>query len=319
MIKQSKEEIYINLKFGVDIQQSIINRLSDYCVHFGNPEVFAEEDKKKFLESDFMLGWCDPELLVTSKNLKWIQLDSVGYGQYQNLNWSDANIHPRVTNLRFLLADFAAETTVAGLLSYFRGVQELVKLQQLRTWDQVGIRKQLTTLMGKKVLIVGMGGIGQAIKSRLSNFKCEISTYGNSLESADFILLDELDNRISETDVLVICLPENTSTIGLFDSTRLSKLKNSAVVVNVGRGSVLDEDALIGMLSTNRIAFAILDVTQQEPLTKNNKLWDLPNVLLTQHTGGGVKDENLLKLDFFFQNLELFRSGLPLINEISIV
>lgn len=315
---KTPDKIYINLSFDPETKQSIINRLPQYDVHFGDPEAFNQEDEKKFLESEIMFGWCDSKLLESNTNLKWIQLDSVGYGQYQNVKWKDSNDHPRVTNLRFLFADFVAETAIAGLLAYIRGVPALVQLKQARTWDQLGMRRQISTLTGKKVLIAGMGGIGQAVKSRLSNFKCEISTYGNSLETADFVSHEELDQKITDTDILIICLPENSSTIGLFDSTRLHQLKKSAIVINVGRGSVLDEEALISLLSSKNIAFAILDVTQQEPLSQDNKLWDLPNVLLTQHTGGGVHGENLLKLAFFLENLQLFSSGSPLLNEITI-
>lgn len=313
-----REKIYINLSFDPETKLSIIVCLPEYDVHFGDPEAFNPEEEKKFLESEIMFGWCDAKLLAASNNLKWLQLDSVGYGQYKNLKWKDAGAHPRVTNLRFLFADFVAETAIAGLLAYIRGVPALVQLKQERTWNQLGMRTQISTLTGKKVLIAGMGGIGQAVKSRLSNFKCEISTYGNSLETGDFVSHKKLDQKITDTDILIICLPENDSTIGLFDSVRLHQLKKSAVVINVGRGSVLDEKALIGMLSTNEIAFAILDVTQQEPLSESNKLWDLPNVLLTQHTGGGVHGENLLKLDFFLENLQRFSSGSPLLNEIAI-
>lgn len=313
-----REKIYINLSFDLETKQSIINRLPQFDVHFGNPEAFNPEEEKKFLESEIMFGWCDAKLLTASDNLKWIQLDSVGYGQYKNLKWKDAGSHPRVTNLRFLFADFVAETAIAGLLAYIRGVPALVKLKQERSWNQLGMRTQISTLTGKKVLIAGMGGIGQAVKSRLSNFKCEISTYGNSLKTADFVSHEKLDQKITDTDILIICLPENDSTIGLFDSDRLHQLKKSAVVINVGRGSVLDEEALISLLSGNKIAFAILDVTQKEPLTETDKLWDLSNVLLTQHTGGGVHGENLLKLEFFLENLKLFTSGRLLLNEINI-
>lgn len=315
---KTPDKIYINLSFDSDTKQSIINRLPRYDVHFGGSEAFNPEDEKKFLESEIMFGWCDSKLLTSSNNLMWLQLDSVGYGQYQNLKWKDAGVHPRITNLRFLFADFVAETAIAGLLAYLRGVPELVQLKQERTWDQLGMRRQISTLTDKKVLIAGMGGIGQAVESRLSNFKCQISTYGNSLETADFVSHEELDQKITDTDILIICLPENASTIGLFDSTRLHQLKKSAVVINVGRGSVLDEEALVGLLSSNKISFAILDVTQKEPLSESNKLWDLPNVLLTQHTGGGVRGENLLKLEFFLENLQLFSAGSPLLNEIII-
>jgi len=273
---RTPDKVYINLSFDSETRQSIVNRLSEYDVHFGDSESFSPEDEKKFLESAIMFGWCDSKLLESNTNLKWIQLDSVGYGQYQNVKWKDSSVHPRVTNLRFLFADFVAETAIAGLLAYIRGVPALVQLKQERTWNQLGMRKQISTLTGKKVLIAGMGGIGQAVKSRLCNFKCEISTYGNSLETADFVSHEELDRKIIDTDILIICLPENSSTIGLFDSTRLHQLKKSAVVINVGRGSVLDEEALISLLSRKKVAFAILDVTQKEPLSESNKLGICP-------------------------------------------
>ena len=101
---RTPDKVYINLSFDSETRQSIINRLSEYDVHFGDSESFSPEDEKKFLESAIMFGWCDSKLLESNTNLKWIQLDSVGYGQYQNVKWKDSSVHPRVTNLRFLFA-----------------------------------------------------------------------------------------------------------------------------------------------------------------------------------------------------------------------
>ena len=108
---------------------------------------------------------------------------------------------------------------------------------------------------------------------------------------------------------MISCLPETEETIGILDRSRLSKLKRDALFVNVGRGSVVDENVLVDLLTNKKIGGCVLDVSGQEPLPADHPLWECPNTILTQHTGGGDENEVTGKVKLFLKNLERFNDG----------
>ena len=122
----------------------------------------------------------------------------------------------------------------------------------------------------------------------------------------------ELDAALATADLLLNTLPHTPATIGFLNHTRLARLKPNAVVVNVGRGSTLDETALVALLDSGHLGGAVLDVTAVEPLPAASPLWRHPKVLLTQHTGGRFPGELDRKLDVFLANLARFERGEPL-------
>jgi phosphoglycerate dehydrogenase-like enzyme len=174
------------------------------------------------------------------------------------------------------------------------------------------IRETLFLLHKAKVLILGSGAIGLKTQQLLSGFECETTVLNSKT-------ISQLSEYLPDTDILIATLPETAETIGLINKEYLSMLKPSALFVNVGRGSAVDENALIEILQANKIFGAVLDVTELEPLPTESPLWNMPNVLLTQHSSGGWAKESFEKVVFFLANLDHFEKGEELTNNVDLV
>jgi phosphoglycerate dehydrogenase-like enzyme len=148
----------------------------------------------------------------------------------------------------------------------------------------------VTTLLGARVLIWGFGAIGQTIAPLLDQLGAQVRGVARSSgERSGFAVIaeDDLPQELGRTDVLLMILPSTPATAQALDAERLAALPAHAYVVNVGRGSTVDESALVAALSDGRIAGAALDVTSTEPLQPDSPLWDAPNLVLTPHAAGG--------------------------------
>lgn len=247
-----------------------------------------------------------PEALAGAGGLKWVQLESVGFGEYADLDWTTLGQRLTLTNLAGFFADPVAETALAGLLSLARGVDRLARLQASRTWEGDPIRKRLRLLKGARVVMLGNGAINRRLAELLAPFGCEITALNSSAGTAD------LDALLPQADILVATVPDTPATRGLLSAERLALLPRHAVLANLGRGSLIDEDALADALADGRLAGAVLDVTQDEPLPLDHPFWTCPDILLTQHSGGGTADELDRKIDTFLANLARYRAGQPL-------
>ncbi len=247
-----------------------------------------------------------PETLANAGTLTWVQLESVGFGEYADLDWPLLGQRLTLTNLAGFFADPVAETALAGLLALGRGVDRLVRLQASRTWEGDPIRTRLRLMKGARVVMLGHGAINRRLAELLAPFGCHIAALTSATTTAD------LDALLPRADVLVATVPDTPSTRGLLSAERLALLPPHAVLANLGRGSLLDEPALADALVEGRLAGAVLDVTQDEPLPPDHPFWTCPNILLTQHSGGGTADELDRKIDAFLANLARYRAGQPL-------
>jgi glyoxylate/hydroxypyruvate reductase len=292
----------------------LVGQLGGDDVHYGDPVQFTSAARDAFIRSEVAFGWCPPQLLAEAPRLRWLQLDSAGCEPYLDLDWRLLSQRITVTNLRGLFSVQVAETAVGGALALFRGLGQLAVLQHARTWRSEELREGLRTLSGASVLVIGEGAIGRAIKDRLAAFGCLVTTFGTQSSGADLVSMQQLDRALSAADLAFLSLPLTPSTRGVIDRRRLAMLAPSAVLVNVGRGGLIDEPALIEQLHAGRLGGAVLDVTDVEPLPAEHPLWSTPNVILTQHSAGGSDDEITRKLDIFLENLKLYRSRAPLRN-----
>ena len=276
------------------------------CTVLFSDELPEDLRHTNFLESDICFGNVPSSWLEETTSLKWIQLESVGFGEYQHLGLNSSIL---MTSLKGFFDIPVAETIVSGILALYRGIDRLVVDKQNKRWEGATLRPDLRILKGTKVLILGGGTIGQRTKKLLSAFDADISIYDKYRTDSDVSDLLSLDDCIKKTDVLISCLPETEETIGILDRSRLSKLKRDALFVNVGRGSVVDEIVLIDLLMQRKIGGCVLDVTGQEPLPEEHPLWECPNTILTQHTGGGYENEVTGKVNLFLENLKRFNQG----------
>jgi phosphoglycerate dehydrogenase-like enzyme len=256
---------------------------------------------------EIAFGNPSPEALTRAEALRWVQLESVGFGEYTDLNWDLLGPRLTLTNLAGFFADPVAETALAGLLALARGVDRLVRLQATRSWEGDPIRSKLRLLQDARVVMLGNGAINQRLAELLSPFGCNVTALDSRASVAD------LDRLLPGADILVATVPDTPATRGLLSAERLSLLPSHAVLANLGRGSVLDEGALCEALTDGRLAGAVLDVTQDEPLPQDHLFWTRPNILLTQHSGGGTADELDRKIDTFLANFDRYQAGEPLV------
>ena len=244
------------------------------------------------------------------KNLKWIQSFSAG---------ADAILTPEVVNSNLIVTNVSgihatpiAEHVLGYILIFTKRFYDTFKKQQEKIWEA---NQDLTELREKTVLVVGLGHIGTEI-ARLANcFGANaVGVKHNLLKNRpDFVSevypIDHLDNILPKADFVVLSLPLTPETKHLFDMKKFEKMKKSGVLINIGRGALIKEDDLIEALEQKIIAGAALDVTEEEPLPKKSKLWEMENVVITPHHSGLSEKYMDRAIDLFCINLKAYIKG----------
>jgi glyoxylate/hydroxypyruvate reductase A len=244
-------------------------------------------------------------------NLQLWQLDSAGFDRYKGLV-----VAAPVANMGDYFAWPCAETMVAGLLALYRAVPELARLQAEQRWVGAPIRERMGLLRAKRVIILGSGTIGLAVRQQLSGFGCQVRLLARTDPQAQLHSREELAAALPATDIVVNCLPGSAENF--FAADLIAALPPHGIYASVGRGTTTDEPALIAALQAGRLGGAVLDVTATEPLPPGHPLWTIPNVLLTQHTGGGQPDEAAGKVAQLLRNLHRLQAGQPLENQVAL-
>lgn len=273
-----------------------------------------DEQLNELLKADILLGNPRPvEWLQKAVNLKWVQLYSTGFEYYHSVK-----IPAVITNIQGYYSQPCAETMIAGIMALYRKINTFSLLQDRKQWVGQQIRSELQLLKNKKVIILGTGNIGRRIAAILKGgFGAEILFFGRTAPDARLRTPDELLQHISWADIVIGCLPGTKETRGLFTKQMIGGMKPTALFCNVGRGNLVkDEDALTDALIKKKIGGAVLDVTTVEPIPPESKLWDCPNTILSQHSGGGEDTEYDGILELFLENLANYKTGKPLANQI---
>jgi phosphoglycerate dehydrogenase-like enzyme len=231
-----------------------------------------------------------------------------------------------VTNSAVIMGDPIAEQALSGILYFVRNLDIAVDQQRRSEWNKapfVDDRSLARELSECRALIVGMGGIGSAVARRLSVLGCPctgVRRHGDAPLPEGFEragTLDDIDVLLPAADIVVLATPLTPLTRGVLSAARTDCLKPGAIVVNMARGALLDEDALIRNLTSGRLRGAVLDVFEEEPLPVTSPLWGLRNVLITPHVAA-VSPRLFWKreLELFLDNWERYRAGVPLRNQI---
>jgi phosphoglycerate dehydrogenase-like enzyme len=229
-----------------------------------------------------------------------------------------------ITSGRSLHNDTVAEHALALILAGLRGLHLLVAAQPQHRWRSElggtrveGADGRVETLFGARVLIWGFGAIGETLAPLLAGLGARVTGVGRAdgtRAGYPVIGVDRLPEELPSTDVLVMILPHAPDTRDALDARLLGLLPSRAWVVNVGRGSTVDEDALVETLREGRIAGAALDVFRTEPLPEDSPLWDLPNVIISPHSAGGRPRAAATLVE---ENLEAFLAGRPMRNVVT--
>lgn len=304
--------VFVYLPTNRDTRQRLMDLAGQHELVICDPSHPDREAESQFQRAEVAFGGVPATWVARSAELRWLQLDSVGVEPYLPLDWESLGARITCTNLHGFFATPVAETVLAGVLALYRGVLILHDLQQHAHWLKNDIRAKLRTLEGASVLLLGAGSIGRRLRELFAAFGAQVITFDRAGSGCDISSTTELDAALPQVDIVVAALPDTPATRNLMNSERLSRLRESAVIVNVGRSGVIDETALIDALQASRIAGALLDVTSMEPLPPDHPLWSCGNVLLTQHTAGGTHDEMDRKISVFAENLRRYLSGEPL-------
>ena len=251
-------------------------------------------------------------LLELAPGLRWVQTTSAGVGPLvKRLGLEDSDLI--VTTASGIHAQPLAEFVFAALLFHSKALGRLQSEQRARQWN----RFSGSELAGQTMAIVGPGRIGQEIARIARAFRMRVVAMGrtNDPGRAEALGVDRLFDRaelaamLGEADCLVVCAPQTPETEDLLGAGEFQALKPGAVFINIGRGSIVDEDALFAGLRSGRIAFAALDVFREEPLPPSSPFWDLPNVLINPHSASTVDTENAKIVDLFLTNLGHYLNG----------
>jgi len=246
-----------------------------------------------------------PELVAAMPRIAWIQALTTGIDPLLALNLPPSVV---VTSARGIHGPQMAELTVLLMMALSRDFPRMLANQREKRWQRWGQR----LLAGKTLVIVGVGAISEALAARCKPLGLKVVgiTSRSSVEHFDEVRPRlHLREAVAGADFLVLLIPYSPETHHMIDASVLAAMKPTAYLINVARGGVVDEGALIEALRTHQIAGAGLDVFAQEPLPESSPLWDLDNVIITPHIGGmsNIYAEQVLPL--LLHNLRAFAAG----------
>ena len=302
--------IYIACALESFEKKIIKDNLKKHNLYFSNLK-FKEIADNNFLKCEIVFGNIPSNWVKQSAKIKWLQLESTGFGEYSKVKKNFLNKDVIITNLKSFFACQVAQTTMAGIFSFYRGLDTFTLLKNEKKWIGDPMRAKLEILNNKNVLFFGKGSINKEISKYLKVFNCQYSFVDSKSKKNFFI------KKLKKAEIVICALPGTVKTKMLFNERMINYLSKKTILVNVGRGNLIDEKYLIKKLKNNFLKGAILDVTAEEPLRKNNPLWSCPNLILTQHTGGGYKDEMVDKVNFFLDNLQKYLKKSKVLNKIN--
>jgi phosphoglycerate dehydrogenase-like enzyme len=244
-------------------------------------------------DTDIFVGYSlRAEQLTAARKLKWIHSTAAGVAQLMYPELRDSGIV--VTNPSGIFSVPMAEHTMGLLLALARNFPDSVRQQDLAHWSQQELwdkPQHLTELNGQVLLIVGFGSIGREVAKRARAFDMRVwgvtrSGKGDLAHAEKILAVEDLHDALPEADFVLIAAPETAETRHLIGAEQIAKMKRGARLINVGRGSLLDEAALVQALKSGVLGGAALDVTRVEPLPAESSLWKTPNLMITPHTSG---------------------------------
>jgi glyoxylate/hydroxypyruvate reductase len=292
------------------------------CEHGGTKPDLDDTQSRRWsellvaAEVAFDFDWREPAAMAANApRLRWVQATSAGIGGFVSRTGLDR------TDITFTTAAGVhavplAEFALTGVLDLAKGLPHLRAQQAAHRWE----RYATSSVRGRRAVVVGLGSIGRETVRLLEAVGLEVVGVGRPGRAYDapgaarVVSTDDLDAVLPGADVVVLATPLTDETAGLLSRARIEALPSGAIVVNVARGPVLDEEALVDALSSGHLAGAALDVFTVEPLPASSALWDMANVIVSPHSASTLVSENAAIVDLFVDNLRRFLGGRPLRN-----
>ncbi len=277
------------------------------------------DDEQALDGADVMIGWSlPPEHLRAVKSLRWIYSITAAIDQFLYPELISSEV--ALTNAGRVHGPVVAEHAIAMLLALAKRLPAAVRYQDRRKWAMEAIWKEQPRpreVRGANLVVVGLGSIGAEVASMAAALKMNVIGVREHPERGaagahEIVGYDAFDTAIARADFVVLAAPLTERTHHLIDTRRLQLFKPTAFLINVSRGALVDEGALVKTLRDRKIAGAALDVFEQEPLSRWSPLWKMPRVLITPHTAFLTENVWHRHYEVFAKNLKRYLAGQPL-------
>jgi phosphoglycerate dehydrogenase-like enzyme len=318
--------VYCDSQFSDDLERALREGLAAHRLVYPatrqRTNLVEAAPDPALLSADVAFGQPPVSGLVHAPRLRWTHITSAGYARYDTpeVRAALAAKGTALTNSSTVYADPCAEHVLAMMLAMARRLPESLDAQRTtRAWDSTERRVRSFLLKGQTVLLLGYGAIGRRLAQLLAPFGVRLFIVRRSPagdEPGIVVGERDIDAALAAADHVANVLPDSAGTRGFLGAERIARLKEGAFVYNVGRGSTVDEEALVAALSAGKLGGAYLDVTAEEPLPPEHPLWSLPNCYVTPHSAGGRREEHLALVEHFLQNLARFERGEPLVDRV---
>ena len=278
------------------------------------PEPLSDALRAVLARAEVVFGFVIPRgILTLAPRLRWVATPATGIDHLRGTGILESALP--VTTVGGLFGGLIAEHVFAVMLSFARRLPEFAVQQRERAWRMARVQ----ALAGRTVGLVGVGSIGSAVATRAKAFGMHTlglgrgAPGGRSVPGVDRLLARaDLPELLATADYVVLAAADTPATRGMIGAPELAAMRPETVLVNVARGSLIDEAALIDALRVGRLAGAALDVFAEEPLAASSPLWELPNVLVTPHIATNVPEYLARAVAAFAANVRRFRAGEPL-------
>lgn len=275
-------------------------------------------DQEMVAQADYILGNVRPEYLPQAQHLEFLQLDSAGANEYIKPGVLPEGV--KLCNATGAYGATIAEYLVGVVFALKKKLPCYEENRRKHIWQDHGM---VTNIAGSSTLVLGLGDIGDTFARKMHALGSRVTGIRRNLgEKPDYLegvyQMKALEELLPCADLVVCTLPETAETCRLLDKQKLRLMKTSAVLVNVGRGSLIPTQDLVWALEEGVIAGAAIDVAEQEPLPEDSPLWEAPNLIITPHVAGSYHTRQILDtvVEIAGENFQAFLAGRPLKNEV---
>jgi phosphoglycerate dehydrogenase-like enzyme len=319
-----KKRIFIDFAVTSEIRSMLEEAAKGYELFFAEKPVTSVLHKAgwdpQMATANIIFGQPDVDAIDKATQLQWLHISSSGITRYDNEQFRNKMQKRKimVSNSALVYNEACAEHTLAFMLAQSRQIPAGLQTQTeggSNAWHR--LRSACVPLRGQTVLIVGYGAIGKRLAELLKPFAMHLTACRRKVrgdEGIPVITEERLPETLQQADHVINILPESMETQRYFNARLFAAFKDGAVFYNIGRGTTVDQDALLDALRSKRIKAAWLDVTDPEPLPKDHPLYSAPNCFITPHVAGGHYEESETLIRHFLRNLERFADGKPLLD-----
>jgi len=310
-------EVYMKIPYDYGEERMNAIRKLGYEIIFIREKEVSDEKIPKDIEAICCYNPFGRFDITKLKKLKWIQLSSTGYDHVPMEFVKNNNVI--VTNNKGGYSKPIGEWIVMSILNIYKDFKYFVKKQEERNWK---LNKNILELVGKNVLFLGTGTVASEGAKRLQGFECNITGINSNGRDVKYfdrcVPMSKLMEELTIADVVVSALPYNSETHHLINDEFLKKMKEKSILINVSRGKIVDEKAVMRALDNGKFLGVSMDVFENEPLTSENSLWSYEKIYISPHNSWISEMRNERRFSTIYQNMENYMLEKELINRVNI-